>query len=91
VLPGSLDQVNLDGERCPGNKQAERRKWGSCAAAVQGGFCELGGSLEVAISTSLQNRRLHAGDRPPVIGGTLLVGIMNSVVSAEVIGRALLQ
>ncbi|KAK7802718.1 hypothetical protein U0070_007161 [Myodes glareolus] len=33
---------------------------------------------------------LQAGNTPPVIGG-LVVGIMNPVVSAEVIGRALLQ
>lgn len=31
------------------------------------------------------------GNRQAVIGGTLLVGIMNPVVSAEAIGRALLQ
>lgn len=47
--------------------------------------------LEVTAGTSLQNRGLHAGNRSAVIGGMLLVGIMNSVVSAEVIGRALLQ
>lgn len=47
--------------------------------------------LEVTAGTSLQNCRLHAGNRSAVIGGMLLVGIMNSVVSAEVIGRALLQ
>lgn len=43
-MPGSLEQVNLDGEYGPGNSQAERRKWGSCGAAGQGGFRELGGS-----------------------------------------------
>lgn len=47
--------------------------------------------LEVAAGTSLQNCRPHAGNRRAVIGGTLLVGIMNPVVSAEAIGRALLQ
>lgn len=47
--------------------------------------------LEVAAGTSLQNCRPHAGNWPAVIGGMLLVGIKNSVVSAEVIGRALLQ
>lgn len=34
---------------------------------------------------------LQAENWLPVIGGMLLVGIMNLVVSAEVIGRALLQ
>lgn len=47
--------------------------------------------LEAAAGTSLQNCRPHAGNRRAVIGGTLLVGIMNPVVSAEAIGRALLQ
>ena len=47
--------------------------------------------LEVAAGTSLQNCRPHAGNRRAVIGGTLLVGIMNPVVPAEAIGRALLQ
>ena len=47
--------------------------------------------LEVAAGTSLQNCRLHAGNRRAVIGGTLLVGIMNPVGSAEAIGRTLLQ
>lgn len=70
----------------------ERRKLGSCPPArsrwILGAW---DAPLEVAAGTSLQNCRPHAGNRPVVIGGTLLVGIMNSVVSAEVIGRALLQ
>lgn len=97
VLPRCIDRVNLDGESHPGNKQAERRKLGSRGGGGGGwvqhreGPARWEAHLAVAISTSLQNCRPHAGNRPPVIGGPLLVGIMNSVVSAEVIGRALLQ
>ena len=78
--------------------ETSRRRGGSWAPAGVGGWLQhregparWEAHLAVAISTSLQNCRPHAGNRPPVIGGPLLVGIMNSVVSAEVIGRALLQ
>lgn len=91
----AVDHVNLDGE-CPGNEQAGRRKLRSCGRApAQGGLCEVGGSLGAWSSPSAPPcraaGRMHAGNRPPVIGEALPVGIMNWVVSAEVIGRALLQ
>lgn len=81
-MPGTLDHVKLDGECHPRSNPGGEEVAFSEPGSSSGG-CQL--------APPCRSAGLRAGNRPPVIGGMLLVGIMNLVVSAEVIGRALLQ
>lgn len=91
VLPGTLHRVKLDGERHPRNNPYGEEEVGLLQTSQQRvDSVSLEAPLEVAIGTSLQKCRA-AGRESAACDWTLLVGIMNLVVSAEAIGRALLQ
>lgn len=91
-MPGTLVHVKLGGECHLRNSPGAEEEVGLLQPSQHKvNSRSLEAHLAVATGTSLQKCRAAGGTRPSVIGGTLLVGIMNLVVSAEVIGRALLQ
>lgn len=90
MLPGSPDHVKLPGGCHPGNNQVERREPASWGRASPGVTARLQAHLEGPVPPPCGAAGLQQGLGRLWLEGCCW-GLMNSVVSAEVIGRALLQ